>query len=124
PVGERGEDGLQVFPGRLGRAGEIHDERPLPDARRGPGQHGPVRHLHGGVAHGLRNAGGQPVTHGEGGLRRHIPGGEAGASGGDDEIHRLPVAPLPQGSLDPALLVRDNGGLRHRVPGVFQNFHN
>lgn len=34
----------------------------------------PVRHLHGGVAHGLRNAGGQPVTHGEGGLRRHIRG--------------------------------------------------
>ena len=70
--------------------------------------------------------GGQPVTHGEGGLRRHIPGGEAGASGGDDEIHRLPLSattaagqprsgPVSSGTMAVSV---------DRVPGVFQNFHN
>ena len=85
-MGQSGEDGLQIFLRSFWRAGKIDDERALPNPRLGPGQHGPGRDLQRGVPHGLRDAGRQPVTDRQSGLRRHIPGGESGAAGGHQQL--------------------------------------
>ena len=58
-VTDGGQHRLQILLSRLGGAGEVQNQGPLPDARLRPGQHGPAGDLHGGIAHGLRDAGGE-----------------------------------------------------------------
>ena len=115
-----GQHRLQILLSRLGGAGEVQNQGPFPDARLRPGQHGPAGDLHGGIAHGLRDAGSQPVAHGKGGLRGHVPGSEAGAAGGHKQLNVTIVGHLPQRRFDLHLFVRHHIGPNYLIACVFQ----
>ena len=46
-------------------------------------------------AHHLAEAGNHPVQNTHGRVRGHIPGGNAGAAGGEDQVETAAVAPTP-----------------------------
>ena len=119
-MGEGGQDCLQIFPDCFGGAWEVYDESPLSNAGLSPGEHAPGRDLHGSIAHGLWNTGGQPVTDCQRGFRGHVSGREAGAAGGDQQIHRPLIAPAPQRGFDLRLFVRYHGGLQNLIACLAQ----
>ena len=53
-------------------------------------------------------------------METHVSGREAGAAGGDQQIHRPLIAPMPQRGFDLRLFVRYHGGLQNLIACLTQ----
>lgn len=112
-VGHGVDDGEDVLGGGFLAAGEGDDEGALADTGHGAAQAALGGDAHGFCAHGLGDAGGGPLENFHGRLGGNIPGGEAGAAGGQHQGDLLFVGTLDQFIFNHLPVIRDDGGIGH-----------
>lgn len=83
---QRGDDGREIFPGGFFAAGQIEDKTVPASARYGAGKHRAGSVLQPLHPHGNGNGSDLPFEDAEGRFGGDVPGGKAGAAGGDDQI--------------------------------------
>ncbi len=108
-VGEDGEDRGEGAPGTCGIAGEIDDQGGSDGATDGAAEGGEESFQQAGGAHAFGESVDEAFADEPGGLGGYVAGGEAGASGGDDEVYRGSV--VMEGGDDLVELVGNDLGL-------------
>ena len=75
------------------------------------------------VTHGLSNAGGVAVRYGIGGFRGDIPGGKAGAAGGQDQVDLTAIGQPDELCLQGLCLIGQDHGLLHLIACSGEHLH-
>ena len=85
-MGQDGEDGGEGASGAGGAAGEVDDEGGAQAAADCPAERGEGGFVEAGGAHAFGEAVDEAVADEPGGFGGYVARGEAGSSGGDDEV--------------------------------------
>ena len=120
---EAGQDVLQILLHGLGAARQIDDEGLAAQDAGGAAEHPARGDAQAVIPHGLGDAGGAAGGHGIGGLRGDIARGEAGAAGGQDQVHLSAIGQPDELGLQRLGLIGQDHGLLHLVPGGGQHLH-